>query len=139
MNIIVIKNQSSPCIQSIMTILRTYVLLIYYYYYFYITIIFIAITFFPTNKLFKLFRSIEFKHNKLQFGIRISSIEVSKQKLRISTAHFVYNKTYRKEIHPGATPFSRVKHWCLCSLPQQKSFPVSIGVCAAFLSRRASQ
>ena len=31
------------------------------------------------------------------------------------------------------------EHWCLCSLHQQKSFPVSIGACAAFISRRASQ
>ena len=27
------------------------------------------------------------------------------------------------------------KHWCLSSLPQQKSFPVDIGICPAFLSR----
>ena len=49
------------------------------------------------NKLFKLFKS----HNKLQFGIRICSIYVSKQKLHISTTLYVYNKNYSKEIHPG--------------------------------------
>ena len=34
----------------------------------------------------KLFISLECKYNKLQFGIRISSIEVSKQKRHISKA-----------------------------------------------------
>ena len=36
------------------------------------------------------------KYNKLQFGIRISAIEVIKQKLRIITALHVDNKTYSK-------------------------------------------
>ena len=61
------------------------------------------------KRLFKLFISLECKCNKLQFGIRTSSIDASKQKLRISTAIYVYNKTYSKEIHTGATPFSRAK------------------------------
>ena len=73
---------------------------------FFITIIFIALTFLK-NKLFKLFISLECKYNKLQFGIRISSIEVSKQNLHISLALYVYNTTYSKEIRPGAIPFSR--------------------------------
>ena len=49
----------------------------------FITIIFIAITFF-TNTFLQLFISLECKYNWLQFGISISSIEVSKQKLHIS-------------------------------------------------------
>ena len=88
----------------------------------FITSIFIGIK----NKLFKLFISLECKCNKLQFGIRISSIEVSKQKLCFSMAFNVYNKTYSKEIYPGTRAkglrvFSS-KQWCLSSLPQQESF-----------------
>ena len=60
-----------------------------------------AYNFFSKKKLFKLFISLEFKYNKLQFGLGISSIEVSKQKLCISTSLYVYNQTYSKEIHPG--------------------------------------
>ena len=87
------------------------------------------------RRLFKLFVPLEFKYNKLQFGIRISSIEVRKQKPCIATSLYVCNKTYSIEIHPGAIPFSRPKgfeyfsvcigvcmHWCLYCLPQQKSF-----------------
>ena len=37
------------------------------------------------NTLLKLFLSLECKYNKLQLGVRISSIEVGKQKLRMST------------------------------------------------------
>ena len=47
---------------------------------------FIAITFSFKNKLFKLFISLEYKYNNLLFAIRISSIEVIKQKLHISTS-----------------------------------------------------
>ena len=86
--------------------------------------------FFPGKKLFKLFISLECKYNRLQFGIRIYSIEGSQQKLCIFTAPNVYNKSHSKEIHPGATPFPRVKrfrvfsskHWYLSHLPLQKSF-----------------
>ena len=53
---------------------------------------------------FKLFISFECKYNKLQFGIRISSIEVSKPKPHIFAVFYFYSKTYNKEIHPGATP-----------------------------------
>ena len=57
---------------------------------------------------FKLFISLECKYNKLQFGVRFSSIEVSKQKLRISTHHAMLCTTKRKKkIHPGATLFSK--------------------------------
>ena len=45
----------------------------------------LVITFFQ-EFIFKLFISLECKYNMLQFGIRISSIETSKQKLHISTA-----------------------------------------------------
>ena len=39
------------------------------------------------------------------FGIRISSIEVSKQKLCSDTSHTVYNITYNKEILTRRTSF----------------------------------
>ena len=92
-------------------------------------VIFIAITFFVVEKL-KLFISLEWKYNELQFGLRISSIEVSKQKLCIATLLYVYNKTYDKEIHPGMTPFLRSKGLtlipgklrCLHSFPMKKGF-----------------
>ena len=88
----------------------------------YVTIICVAIT--------SSFQTVECKYNQLQFGVRISSRGVSKQKLHISMPLYVYNKTSSKEIHPEATSFSRSKgfvvfpskHWCLCSLPQQESF-----------------
>ena len=51
-----------------------------------------------TNKCFKLFTSLECKYNKLQFGLRISSIEASKQKLLISTAFYAYNKTSARNL-----------------------------------------
>ena len=85
---------------------------------------------FSPKKKFNLFISLEWKYNKLQFGIRISSIEARKQKIHISTALYVNNKTYNKEIHPGATPFSRVKGF---------SVSVSFGFCLVFLSRTASR
>ena len=43
------------------------------------------------------FISLECKYNELQFGISISSIEVRKQNLCISTSCHVYNKTYRRK------------------------------------------
>ena len=58
-------------------------------------IVFIAITFpffFFKKTLLKLSLSLESKYNKLQFGKGISSIEASKQKLRIFTSCHVYNK-----------------------------------------------
>ena len=58
----------------------------------FVTLIFIAITFLK-NRLFTQFITLECKYNKLQFGLRISSIEVSKQKLHISTQWQVCNKT----------------------------------------------
>ena len=71
--------------------------------------------------------SLECKYKKLLFGIGISSIEVSKQKLPITTSLYVYNKTYSKEIYPGVNPFSRVKEFraiprnrCLCRFPKKK-------------------
>ena len=53
------------------------------------------------NKLFQLSISLEHIYNKLQFRVRISSFEVSKQKLRIALSLYDYNKTYDKEIHPA--------------------------------------
>ena len=44
-------------------------------------------------------------YNKLQFGIRIRSIVVSKQKLHISMSA----TKHRAGNHPGATPCSRAK------------------------------
>ena len=51
--------------------------------------------------------SIECKSNKLLFGLGICSIELRRQKLRISRSLFVYNKTCSNDIHPGETPFSQ--------------------------------
>ena len=42
-------------------------------------------------------------------------------------------------VQPSSAEELPSKHWCQSSLPQQKSFPVSIGVSPAFLSRRASR
>ena len=92
---------------------------------FLLVIIFRAIIFFQ-NIFFKLFISLENNCNKLQIGIRISSIELSRPKLRISTALYIY-KTYSKEIHPGVSPF-----------PKQKDFKVFSRVCPAYLCRRSS-
>ena len=78
----------------------------------------------------KLLLSLECKYNELQFGIRIGSIEVGKQKLHISIMPCL-QQNLQKEIHPGVTPFSREKG--------SECFPVSIGVCAAFPSRGASR
>ena len=95
-----------------------------------------------------------------QFGKRISAIQASKQKLLVFTAlcvtiKLIAKKSIQERLISRAkrsTVFSS-QHWCLSSLPQQKSFqsalvsvqpssaeelPVSIGVCPAFLSRRAS-
>ena len=49
------------------------------------------------------------KYNKLQFGIYITTTDVSKLKLCISTSLKFYSKTYRNEIDPGATPFFKEK------------------------------
>ena len=76
-------------------------------------------------KLFKLFISIECKYNKLQLGLRISSIGISKQKLCMTMSLYVYRKLTSKE---GAPSFSRVegfrlipgKHRCLCSFPHRR-------------------
>ena len=57
---------------------------------FILIIVFIAIAIFFQNTFFRLFISLEYKYNKLQFAIRISSIEVHGQKLRISTSCPVY-------------------------------------------------
>ena len=77
--------------------------------------------------LLKLFISVERKYNKLQFGIRNSSIDVSKQKLCLSTSCHIYNKTCRRK--------SIME--CLLSQERRDSecFSISIGVCAASLSR----
>ena len=65
--------------------------------------------FFVRIKLLKLFMSLECKYNKLQFGIRISSIEVSKQKLHISTSCHSTAKLWRASIlqRDGIQRFSR--------------------------------
>ena len=79
--------------------------------------------------LFKLFVLLECKYNKLQFGIRISSIEARKQKLYASLRHSL-----------SATKLTAKKntHERLLSQEQRDSecFPVSISVCPAFLSRK---
>ena len=85
--------------------------------------------FFCKNKLFKLFMSLECKYNKLEFGIRISYIEVSRQKLHSFMALLSTTRlTAKKSIQEGVL-FSRTnrfrmfswKHWCLSSHSQQKS------------------
>ena len=40
-------------------------------------------------------------------------------------------------VQPFSAEVLPSKHWHLSSLPQQRSFPVSIAVCPAFLNRRA--
>ena len=70
--------------------------------------------------MFKLFISLECKYNKMQFGLRICSTDVSKQKLHISTSPM--SKTYSKEL-----------------LFSESTPPVSIDDCAAVPSRRASR
>ena len=79
------------------------------------------------NKLFKPFISLECKCNKLQLGIKISSVEVSKQKLRIarSTAKLTAKKSIQEQLH------FQERRDSVC-------FPVCIVVNAAFLSRRVS-
>ena len=91
------------------------------YLYVFITIIFIA---FSKDKLFKLFISLECKYNKLQFGIRISSIDVSKQMLRISISTTKYAAR-----NPSMGD----------SFLMSKMISDSICICPAFLSRRASR
>ena len=70
----------------------------------------IAIAFFPLskNKSFKLFTSQEYKYNMPHFGIRISSIEVSRQAKDIHYC-FALSTTKLIAFHPGTHPFSRVK------------------------------
>ena len=71
----------------------------------------ISYNFFFQNKNFKLFTSLKCKYNKLQFDLRISSIEVSKQMIHITLSLYIYNTTYSKEIHLGATTLSRAKEF----------------------------
>ena len=75
--------------------------------------------------------SLECKYNKLQFGIRISSIEAGKsyasQHRSVSTTKLTAKNPFRSD------PFLKNKGIL------QSVFSVSIGVCAAFLSRRASR
>ena len=105
------------------------------YLWFVITIVFIADGFlfvcllFFNNKLLKL-HNIRMQIQLAADWFKIRLIEVSKQQLCISTSLCDYNKTYSKEIHPGAPTFSRVKgfrvvpgkHRCLCSSPPKNSF-----------------
>ena len=106
---------------------------------FFITNIFIAITlFFPfffKNTLFKLFILLECKYDKLQFGVRISSIEVSKQKLHSLRHSMSTTTTTTKEI-----PRESIQEW-LFSQERRNSvcFLLSISVYAAYLNRRASR
>ena len=94
-----------------------------------ITIIFLALTFVFCKYIFKPFVSLECKSNKPQFVIRISSIVISINATHLYGSLYL-QQNFSEEIHPGATPFSRVKgfrvfpskHWCLSSLPQQMSF-----------------
>ena len=84
----------------------------------FITIILAALTFnFLKNTFLTLFITLESKYSKLQFGINISSIEVRKQKLCISMCHCL-QQNLQREIHPGATPFSRVKGFRVSSIKQ---------------------
>ena len=48
------------------------------------------------SSMTQVFKSLECEYNVLQFGIRINSIEVSKQTLCTSMALYVFNKTYSK-------------------------------------------
>ena len=85
-----------------------------------VTIIFIAITSFFENKLFKLFISFECKCSKLQFGIK-----VGKQRLRISTALDVYHKTFSNSFlkSEGIHRVLSCEHWCLCIPSSAKELP----------------
>ena len=69
----------------------------------------------------KMFILLERKCNKLQFGLEISSIEVSKQKLRISTSlHMSTTKTpVKKSLQELLLPG---EHWCQCRLLQRMNF-----------------
>ena len=89
----------------------------------------LAKTSFFSNKLFKRFILLECK---LQFGMTIRFIEVSKQKLHITMSLYVYNKTYCKEIHPEAPPFPRAKG--SREIPDKHRHRC----CEAFFLRRAS-
>ena len=85
---------------------------------------------FVNKKLFKLFISLGCKY-KLQFGPRNSSIEVSEQKLGITTLLYVYNKcTAKKSIQERL--FSKERR-------HSERIQVSISVCATFLQRRSSR
>ena len=81
--------------------------------------------FFLQNTLVKPSIPLECKYDKLQFCIRISSSEASKQKLYISTLYHVYNKTYRRKILKCLLSqmkgFRVCKHWSLCSLSRRAS------------------
>ena len=66
----------------------------------------------------------------LQFGVRISSIEVGRQKLHI-TMSLYKKKTYSKDIHQEELLSQEGKN------PEQ--FQISIGTCAAILRRRVSR
>ena len=103
---------------------------------------------FMTN-LFKMFMSLKCRYNKLQFGTRISSFKVSKQKPPIAMSLYFYTKPTVRKL--GAPPFSAVKefraiavqHRCLCILPMHTSYAAFIcslplqPSSAAFLCRRA--
>ena len=79
------------------------------------------------NILLKLFLSLECKYCKFQFGIGISSVEVSKTK----AAHFFSSLCLQQNIQHG-NPFT-----CDFFLKSERiqCFPVSNGVCPAFLRR----
>ena len=97
------------------------------YFWVFITIIFIAYNIYIYIYIFKtkLLISLECQYNELQFGIGISSIQVSKRKLHIFTVLYVYNKTCRQQdIHLGLTAFSRMKGF--------RVFSNKCGVCPAF-------
>ena len=87
-------------------------------------------TFFYRNTLFKLFTPLECKYNKLKFGVRISSIEVSKQELCISTSCMSTTKLQKGNPSQSDSFLKSEEIWF---------FPVSIGVCAALPRRRASR
>ena len=93
--------------------------------------IIVAIIFFSKKNIFKLFTPLERKCNKLQFGIRISSIEVSKQKLHIS--NHAMSTTIITERNPSWSTTILLRE------ETQEYFPLIIGIGAALLSRRASR
>ena len=90
----------------------------------FIIIIFVTIQIFH----FKLFTPLECKYNKQQFGIRISAIEASKQKLRISMSLYACNKTYSKK--------NIQEHVHSQEREDTQWFHVSISACAAFILLR---